>query len=106
MAEKIKVKFNRNVKYNSDLYVAGQSGEVTKEEYNELLVAGVIDEVEGADELAANGQGKEPVDLYTLSREELEKVNKADIVAFLKAEEIDFDEKAKKEELVELIAGE
>lgn len=106
MADKIKVKFNRNVKYNRDIYAKGQSGEVTKDEYDELLAAGVIGEVEGADEFTATGQGKEPVDLYTLSREELEKVNKADIIAFLKAEEIDFDEKAKKEDLVELIAGE
>lgn len=106
MAEKLKVKFNRNVKYNKDLYVAGQYGEVTKDEYDELLAAGVIGEVEGVEEFMASGHGKEPVDLYTLSREELEKVNKADIVKFLQAEEIDFDEKAKKEELIELIAGE
>lgn len=106
MAEKIKVKFNRNVKFNADVYTAGQSSEVDKEAYDELLAAGVIGEVDGADKLSASPQDDEPEDLFTLSREELEKVNKSELVAFLKAEEIDFDEKAKKEDLVELIAGE
>lgn len=98
------VKFNQNVKYNNDLYVAGKSAEVSNEDYDNLLTAGVIDEVNGAG--VSNTQQDEPTDLYTLSREELKKVSKANIITFLKFEEIDYDEKAKKEDLVELIAGE
>lgn len=99
---KIKVKFNRNVKFNSDPLVTGQSLEVSQEDYENLLTAGVIDKVDSV----SDKQLAESVDLFALTREELGKVNKADIVRFLKVENIDFDEKAKKEDLVELIAGE
>ena len=48
----------------------------------------------------------EDVDYYTLSREELEKIKNDDLKAFLTKEEIDFDAKATKDELISLIVGE
>ena len=49
---------------------------------------------------------KEDVDYYTLSREQLEKVKNDDLRDFLTKEEIDFDAKATKDELILLIVGE
>ncbi|WP_419957223.1 hypothetical protein [Psychrobacillus psychrotolerans] len=46
------------------------------------------------------------VDYYTLSREELEKIKNDDLKAFLTKEEIDFDAKATKDDLISLIVGE
>lgn len=51
-------------------------------------------------------EGKEDVDYYTLSREELEKIKNDDLKAFLTKEEQDFDAKATKDELISLIVGE
>lgn len=50
--------------------------------------------------------GHEEVDYFLLSREELEGVKNDDLKAFLDKEEIDFDAKAKKEDLIDLILGE
>lgn len=49
---------------------------------------------------------KEDLDYYTLSREQLEKVKNDDLKDFLTKEEIDFDAKATKDELISLIVGE
>ena len=48
----------------------------------------------------------EPVDLFTLSKEELEKINKPIIATFLDKKEIEYDPKATKDELIDLIVGE
>lgn len=106
MMANTQVKFNRNVKYNESLYKAGQSVAVEKKDYEAFLQAGVIDTLPGGVQLKESTRVEDPVDLYTLTREELEKLNKADLVKFLNEEQMDFDDKAKKEELVALIAGE
>lgn len=50
---------------------------------------------------------KEDVDFYTLTREELDKnYTIPDLTKFLKREEIDFNAKATKDELISLIVGE
>lgn len=48
----------------------------------------------------------EEVDYFQSSRQELEGVKNDDLKAFLDKEEIDFDAKAKKEDLINLILGE
>ncbi|MGN7409963.1 hypothetical protein [Sporosarcina sp. SAFN-010] len=48
----------------------------------------------------------EEVDYFQSSREELEAVKNDDLKAFLDKEEIEFDAKAKKEDLIDLILGE
>lgn len=51
--------------------------------------------------------GNEDVDFYTLSREELDKnYTIPDLTKFLKREEIDFNAKATKDDLISLIVGE
>lgn len=47
----------------------------------------------------------EEVDYFQSSREELEGVKNDDLKAFLDKEEIEFDAKAKKEDLIDLILG-
>lgn len=49
---------------------------------------------------------KEEVDYFGQSREQLEKVKNDDLKAFLEKEEIVFDVKATKDELISLIVGE
>lgn len=51
-------------------------------------------------------ESEESVDLYTLSKEDLEKINKPIIAAFLDKEEIEYDSKATKDELIAIIVGE
>lgn len=48
----------------------------------------------------------EEVDYFLSSREELEGVKNDELKAFLDKEEIEFDAKAKKEDLIDLILGE
>lgn len=49
---------------------------------------------------------KEDVDYFTQSREQLEKIKNDDLKDFLTKEEIDFDAKATKGDLISLIVGE
>ncbi len=94
---KVQVKFNRNVKYGKELYTNGQSLVVSKEEYDSLFESGVIGEV---DDLP------EDVDYFTSQRDELEKVKNDDLKAFLDKEGIEYETRANKEDLINLILGE
>ncbi|MDG0765236.1 hypothetical protein O0R52_15925 [Bacillus halotolerans] len=52
-------------------------------------------------------EGKKPaVDLFNMTEAQLQKVNKDEIVAFLKENEYDFDSKAPKDELIKIVLGE
>lgn len=53
-----------------------------------------------------NEQQPEEKDLFQLDRDELKKVNKDDIKAFLDEENIEYDSKATKEELIAIVLGE
>ncbi|MCY8009705.1 hypothetical protein MOJ76_15535 [Bacillus haynesii] len=47
-----------------------------------------------------------PFDLFEMSKEQLTKVNKSDIIAFLEQQEFEFDPNAKKDELIKVVLGE
>ncbi|MFT0800367.1 hypothetical protein VSK91_02715 [Bacillus swezeyi] len=47
-----------------------------------------------------------PFDLFEMSKEQLNKVNKSDIIAFLEQQEFEFDPNAKKEDLIKVVLGE
>ncbi|KAA6450955.1 hypothetical protein [Bacillus swezeyi] len=47
-----------------------------------------------------------PFDLFEMSKEQLNKVNKSDIIAFLEQQEFEFDPNAKKDELIKVVLGE
>ncbi|MDE1440923.1 hypothetical protein PVN28_14810 [Bacillus licheniformis] len=47
-----------------------------------------------------------PFDLFEMSKEQLAKVNKSDIIAFLEQQEFEFDPNAKKDELIKVVLGE
>lgn len=52
-------------------------------------------------------EGKKPsADLFDMTEAQLQKVNKDEIIAFLKENEYDFDPKAPKDELIKIILGE
>ncbi|MES9686009.1 hypothetical protein ABWK31_00425 [Bacillus sp. JJ353] len=44
--------------------------------------------------------------LFEMSKEQLAKVNKSDIIAFLEQQEFEFDPNAKKDELIKVVLGE
>lgn len=48
----------------------------------------------------------EPVDYFTFSREELEKVKNDDLKAFLDKEELEYSSSANKDDLIDVILGE
>ena len=54
----------------------------------------------------SNDKKDEEVDLYELSESELKKVNKDEIQAFLDQEGIEYEDNAKKDDLIALIVGE
>lgn len=58
----------------------------------------------GGGELPPINDGEE--DLSVLSRSELERMKKDELSDYLRSQLIDFDEKAKKDELIDLIVGE
>ncbi|MEC1479272.1 hypothetical protein [Bacillus haynesii] len=60
--------------------------------------------VEEAGEVAQEADA--PFDLFEMSKEQLNKVNKSDIIAFLKQQEFEFDPNAKKDELIKVVLGE
>ncbi|KKB72484.1 MULTISPECIES: hypothetical protein [unclassified Bacillus (in: firmicutes)] len=47
-----------------------------------------------------------PVDLFDMTKEQLNKVNKSDIIAFLEQQGFEFDSSAKKEDLIKVVLGE
>ncbi|QRZ94163.1 hypothetical protein [Bacillus sp. LJBS06] len=49
---------------------------------------------------------KPAADLFDMTEAQLQKVNKDEIIAFLKENEYDFDPKAPKDELIKIILGE
>ncbi|AIX06356.1 hypothetical protein [Bacillus subtilis] len=52
-------------------------------------------------------ESKKPaVDLFDMTEAQLQKVNKDEIIAFLKENEYDFDPKAPKDELIKIVLGE
>ena len=102
MSETNTVTFNKNVKFGANRYSKGDSLPVTQDEYGNLLQSDVINPIAGVEWM----EPEESIDLYTLSKEELEKINKPIIAAFLDKEEIEYDSKATKDELIALIAGE
>lgn len=103
MSETNAVTFNTNVKFGVSRYAKGASLAVTQDEYESLLNSGVIEPLKNAKWLERKS---DDVDLFTLSKEELDKINKPIIAAFLDKEEIEYDAKATKDELVALIVGE
>ncbi|KRT94018.1 hypothetical protein ABE068_01355 [Bacillus glycinifermentans] len=60
--------------------------------------------VEEAGEVAQETDA--PFDLFEMSKEQLNKVNKSDIIAFLEQQEFEFDPNAKKDELIKVVLGE
>lgn len=52
------------------------------------------------------GESEEVIDYFTLTREDLESVKNDDLKLFLDNEAIEYDSKAKKEDLINLILGE
>lgn len=103
MAAENKVTFNKNVKFGESRYVKGGLLSVDQEVYSVLLDADVIEPLVNVEWAESED---DTVDLFTLSKEELEKINKAAIIAFLDKEEIEYNSKATKDELIELIVGE
>ena len=98
-----KVKFNKNAKFDTKRFAKGDSLSVNKTDYEILLSAEVIGPLEDTE---WSEQEDENIDLYALSKEELEKVNKPIIVKFLDKEGIEYHPKATKDELIELMFGE
>ncbi len=60
--------------------------------------------LEDADKVAQEADA--PFDLFEMSKEQLNKVNKSDIIAFLEQQEFEFDPNAKKDELIKVVLGE
>ncbi|ARC62589.1 hypothetical protein NSQ93_04120 [Bacillus sp. FSL W8-0445] len=60
--------------------------------------------VEESEEVAQETDA--PFDLFEMSKEQLTKVNKSDIIAFLEQQEFEFDPNAKKDELIKVVLGE
>ncbi|MBU8787135.1 MULTISPECIES: hypothetical protein [Bacillus] len=60
--------------------------------------------VEDAEEVAHEADA--PFDLFEMTKEQLAKVNKSDIIAFLEQQEFEFDPTAKKDELIKVVLGE
>jgi hypothetical protein len=66
-----------------------------------------LSELKETDENEQNsGEGEQDVDLSTLSKEELDKVNKPIIKIYLDKKEIQYPSNAAKDELIKLVLGE
>lgn len=102
MAEKIKVTFTKNVKLNQDRHKKGDSVSVDLKEYDELVALGVVD----SSKEDSNNETGEPVDYYTYTAEQLNKVNNDKLKKFLDDENIEYPSGATKPVLVKLILGE
>lgn len=96
---KVKTKLLANVKVNKKHSKIGESIEIEKEIYDELLKKNLVSE--HYEEIA------DPIkDLSELSADELKKYKVDDLKAFLDEKEISYESKATKDELISLIAGE
>lgn len=102
MADKLKVTFNKNVKFNQDRHKKGDSVSVDQKVYDELVKLGVVDSLKED----SNNTSDEPVDYYTLNAEQLNKVNNDKLKAFLDEENIEYPSGATKPVLIKLILGE
>lgn len=102
MAEKIKVTFTKNVKLDQNRHKKGDSVSVEKDVYDELVAMGVVE----SSKESSNNETVEPVDYYTLTAEQLNKVNNDKLKAFLDEENIEYPSGATKPVLVKLILGE
>ena len=78
--------------YDGERYESGQEFEIDEKYFNE--------------DIMEKGEVVEEEDYFSFSKEELSKVTKDDLKAFLDKEEIQYDSKANKDELINLIAGE
>jgi hypothetical protein len=94
---KVNVTFNRHVKFKEDRYATGETTSVSKQEYELLVEANVIDPVEDV---------PKGVDYFGSTREELSKVKNDDLKAFLDNESLVYESSFTKEELINVILGE
>ncbi|MCM3413529.1 hypothetical protein [Metabacillus litoralis] len=91
------------VRYDGDRYLKGQTLEIKEEHFNEVIFEKVDDgEPEGGSGI---GQTNDPIDLSTLTAEELQKIKNDDMKSFLDSIEIQYESKATKDELIALILG-
>lgn len=90
------------VRYDGDRYLKGQILEIEEEHFNNVIFEKVEGELEGG---SGNGQTNDPIDLSTLTADELQKIKNDDMKAFLDSKEIQYESKATKDELITLILG-